>query len=68
MLIQLPIEDSVLKQFCCGVGGLRVHTKIDKSGYIPGQMIEVEINIKNASGTKINRINLALKQVRKFPN
>lgn len=26
-------------------------------------MIEVEINIKNSSGTKIKRINLALKQV-----
>lgn len=60
---QLPIEDSVLNQFCCGVGGLKVHAKIDKSGYIPGQMIEVEININNSSSIKINRIIFALKKV-----
>lgn len=63
LISQLPIEDTVLSQFCCGAGGLKVHAKINKSGYVQGEMIEVDININNASSIKINRIDLALKKV-----
>lgn len=52
--------------WCCSCGGFFIKAKIPKSGYVPGEIIKVEIFLKNSSTVKVHKIYINFVQKIKF--
>lgn len=61
--MQHPCEISENKTFCCwccSYQGFNITSRIPQTGYIPGQIINVDAEIANTSSVKLNRVNVIL--------
>lgn len=65
VFLQLPCELEDRKNLCCwgcSAGGFFIKVKIPKSGYVPGEIIKVEIVVQNSSTVKVKSLYTALRQ------
>ncbi|TMW45820.1 hypothetical protein DOY81_009101, partial [Sarcophaga bullata] len=60
---QLPVSTDVSKIFCCGPcksNPLQMQVQLPQTGYVPGQLIPVNILVTNETRADINEINARL--------
>lgn len=65
-LLKRPAQTEYIKTFCsffCKSGSLILTLILPQSGYVPGQMIRIDINYNNGSSKRIERTRITLRRV-----
>ncbi|KAM7360123.1 arrestin domain-containing protein 17-like isoform 2-T2 [Cochliomyia hominivorax] len=58
-LLKLPVKSDITKVFCCGPcksDPLQINVELPQTGYVPGQLIPVNILITNETNARVNEI------------
>ncbi|KAM7360122.1 arrestin domain-containing protein 17-like isoform 1-T1 [Cochliomyia hominivorax] len=57
--LKLPVKSDITKVFCCGPcksDPLQINVELPQTGYVPGQLIPVNILITNETNARVNEI------------
>lgn len=64
--VRLALQDEKIKRFCCwccSSQNLKICSEVSRTGFVPGETIDVKVNVINGSEVSVDRVNTTFRKV-----